>query len=572
MSISHVDADQRAYGPPNTSIPGSPVQYFINPLGIQSIILSAAELGSPTVLTSDSLKAFSANIHLQPQAGASGSITFPLVQGMAFVTSCYNRLQPVIQSGVIFRSVVAAGTVRNMFKYRIVLEDGKNWLLYAFSADGADPKFQVQSNTMLRGPPAWTGTVQVCKNPSGADGESRYDASAGVYATTATIGGTVSGSSGTYELSWQKAGLESCPLLMFALPHHVESFAPATASCSTTITLQTTTKGLATAIVADSWTMVEDELPTDMGFAPWSPSTGSVSTVSGTAINAINNVGAMEISQDMMAQTNLDSLYFSGKALSKFATMVYTIHDLAKNPGLAAAGLAKLKDAFNRFASNQQTYPLVYDTAWKGLVSSGSYVTGNSGQDFGNTYYNDHHFHFAYFVHCASIIGYLDPSWVGPNQEFVSLLLRDAANPSAQDSHFPFSRMFDWYHGHSFAKGLFESGDAKDEESSSEDAMFAYAMKMWGRTVGDLSMELRGTLMLRILSRTLQNYFLLDSSNANQPPNFIANHVTGIVSKPYSPFANNADHGLMLCSSSRTRLTIRHTLVGTLSTSKGKPC
>jgi len=127
MSISHVDADQRAYGPPNTSIPGSPVQYFINPLGIQSIILSAAELGSSTVLTSDSLKAFSANIHLQPQAGASGSITFPLVQGMAFVTSCYNRLQPVIQSGVIFRSVVAAGTVRNMFKYRIVLEDGKNW-------------------------------------------------------------------------------------------------------------------------------------------------------------------------------------------------------------------------------------------------------------------------------------------------------------------------------------------------------------------------------------------------------------------------------------------------------------
>jgi endoglucanase Acf2 len=39
--------------------------------------------------------------------------------------------------------------------------------------------------------------------------------------------------------------------------------------------------------------------------------------------------------------------------------------------------------------------------------------------------------------------------------------------------------MFDWYHGHSFAKGLFESADGKDEESSSEDAFFAYAIKMW---------------------------------------------------------------------------------------------
>lgn len=508
------------------------MQYFINPLGIQSIILSAAELGSSTVLTTDSLGAFSANVHLQPQAGAPGSISFPLVQGMGFVTGCYIRLQPVIQSGVIFRSVVSSGTVRSSFKYRITLEDGKNWLLYATSEDGTDPKIQLQTNTLLRGQPGWTGTVQVCKNPSGGDGESRYDASAGVYATTANIGGTVSGTTGTYQIWWQKAGVVSCPLLMFALPHHVESFAPATASGSTNIKLQTTTKGVATAIAADSWTLIEEELPTDMGFAPWSPATGSVKTLSGAAINAINNVGASEISQDMMAQTNLDSMYFSGKALSKFATLVYTIHDLAQNPSLAAAGLAKLKDAFNRFASNRQTYPLVYDTAWKGLVSSGSYITGNPGQDFGNTYYNDHHFHYGYFVHCASIIGYLDPSWVGPNQDYVNLLLKDAANPSTQDGLFPFSRTFDWYHGHSFAKGLFESGDSKDEESSSEDAMFAYAMKMWGRTVGDLSMELRGALMLKILSRTLRNYFLMDSSNTNQPPNFIANRVTGIVSKP----------------------------------------
>jgi endo-1,3(4)-beta-glucanase len=77
---------------------------------------------------------------------------------------------------------------------------------------------------------------------------------------------------------------------------------------------------------------------------------------------------------------------------------------------------------------------------------------------------------------------------------------------------------------------LFESADGKDQESSSEDAFFAYAVKMWGKTVEDLGMELRGNLMLSILARTLRHYYLMEESNRNQPPRFIGNKVAGIVS------------------------------------------
>ncbi len=114
------------------------------------------------------------------------------------------------------------------------------------------------------------------------------------------------------------------------------------------------------------------------------------------------------------------------------------------------------------------------------------------------------------------------------------MLVRDVSSPSNQDPVFPFSRNFDWYHGHSWAKGLFESGDGEDEESSSEDAMFAYSLKMWGRTSGDKSMEARGNLMLSVLARSLQNYFLLEKSNQNQPASFIRNNVIGIVSGHFS--------------------------------------
>ena len=111
----------------------------------------------------------------------------------------------------------------------------------------------------------------------------------------------------------------------------------------------------------------------------------------------------------------------------------------------------------------------------------------------------------------------------------MNALVRDAANPSLKDNLFPFSRMFDWYHGHSFAKGLFESADSKDEESTSEDVFFSYAIKMWGYVNRDRSMEARGNLMLSIQARTLTDYFLMQRNNVNQPSNFIGNKVTGIV-------------------------------------------
>lgn len=99
--------------------------------------------------------------------------------------------------------------------------------------------------------------------------------------------------------------------------------------------------------------------------------------------------------------------------------------------------------------------------AWGGIVSSASYVTGNSGADFGNTYYNDHHFHYGYHILAAAIIGHLDSDWLKQNRDYVNVLVRDVANPSAKDKLFPMWRNFDWYHGHSWAHGLYAAMDGK---------------------------------------------------------------------------------------------------------------
>ena len=398
MAISHIDANQRAFGPANDKIPGSPVRYFINPIGIQSLILSAAELGPAAVLASENLDAFSAQAVLRPFARSANRVSFPLVQGMGFVTGVYTNLQLVIQSSVFFRNVVAAGSPRNgIFKYNITLEDGKNWLLYAKPNDGQDPHLSLVSNSKLQGPRSWSGVVQIAKNNDGAAGEAVYDGSAGVYATSAKVTGSTDGTTGTYRLEWSKAGGvtgDAVKLIMYALPHHVQSLSGSTTLQIKSLRLQTTSKGLASGVVADSWTLIERNLPTDIGFAPWSPSRRQVTSIPDVARQAIRDAANSEVNQDMDAQTNLDSMYFSGKALSKFATLLYTIDRLEQQPSLAAEGLSRLKAAFARFVDNRQKFPLAYESAWKGVVSTGSYVTGDSGQDFGNTFYNDHHFHY----------------------------------------------------------------------------------------------------------------------------------------------------------------------------------
>lgn len=59
--------------------------------------------------------------------------------------------------------------------------------------------------------------------------------------------------------------------------------------------------------------MVENNLPTEIGFDPWNPENRGQVRLSPVAIQAVNQAGNSEVAQDFNARTNLDSMYFSGK-------------------------------------------------------------------------------------------------------------------------------------------------------------------------------------------------------------------------------------------------------------------
>lgn len=140
------------------------------------------------------------------------------------------------------------------------------------------------------------------------------------------------------------------------------------------------------------------------------------------------------------------------------------------------------------------------------------------------------------------MLAHLDPTWTSSasNLAYVNSLVRDVANPSSSlDPHFPAFRTFDWYHGHSWAHGLFESSDGKDQESSSEDSMHVYALLMWAQATNNQALYQRSALQLSLLSRSLNSYYLYSSSNPSsniQPKEFVGNKVAGIL------FENKIDH------------------------------
>jgi len=62
LSVTHVDIDQRAFGPDPSA---NPVEYLIYPVGLESMVISAQGLGESTTLSMDSATAFSVNLNVR---------------------------------------------------------------------------------------------------------------------------------------------------------------------------------------------------------------------------------------------------------------------------------------------------------------------------------------------------------------------------------------------------------------------------------------------------------------------------------------------------------------------------
>ncbi|AMD19000.1 HBR099Cp [Eremothecium sinecaudum] len=527
MAVNHVKESQRVFDDRNT-----PPRYFYGPVYISSIVFGCTDFQSRKDMKITVVNPRQLSVEMRLGRSEEEYIQFPLVQGMGLITAVYYNLIPRLSSRVGFRSIEGQTSPRSgINKYKIVLNNHVTWTLYVSNPSGKSTRLALQDGDIVSDKSVYGCVFQVIPETDPV-----VDSVAGCYITSVDFSGSVDGNRGNYTFKYNTAGSSnSGNPLIYALPHQYQNFTLRTTG-KTNLKLESVVKGMMQGYITKVFD-INVEVHSDLGFDPYTTIPGkNPPRYSNDVLNAIRKAASSEVDDNVLHETDLDSMYFAGKALAKYAWILYCCQFILHDQKLVSNLMPKLKEALRRFITNKQKLPLVYDTTWGGLISS-----GNEHQDFGNSNYNDHHFHYGYHVIACAIVAKVDREagdgkWLGENKAWVENLIRDYANPSTEDKYFPVFRSFDWFNGHSWAKGLFHSNDGKDQESSSEDVNASYALKLWGLVTGNKNLAKIGDLMIGVLRTSSQNYFLYTSDNTTEPHQFIPNKVSGIL------FENKIDH------------------------------
>ncbi|GJP41208.1 hypothetical protein CLOM_g882 [Closterium sp. NIES-68] len=191
----------------------------------------------------------------------------------------------------------------------------------------------------------------------------------------------------------------------------------------------------------------------------------------------------------------ITSTYYFGKTAARAARLALIAEQLGET---AAAGkaVAVVRDALTLwFNGSFQGNSLLYDPAWGGVVSSSG--AADSGADFGMGCFNDHHFHFGYWLYAAAVVAKADPTWAMTHRHAVLNLVSDIMSPRATAA-FPRLRHFDLYALHSWASGLFEFGDGRNQESFSEAVNGYHGVALLGLAFGDMHLANLGATLAAV--------------------------------------------------------------------------
>ncbi len=212
--------------------------------------------------------------------------------------------------------------------------------------------------------------------------------------------------------------------------------------------------------------------------------------------------------------------YFGGKGLYRDAMLL----EIAKAVGAKDAAKTvkdRLTTALQRWtepkgADARATECFVYDATYHGMIGLKA--------SFGSDEYNDHHFHYGYFLYAAGVLCADDSALAAKLAPVMDLLAADIASPT-DTGFFPQWRPFDAYASHSWASGTSPFADGNNQESSSE-AVNAWAgLALWTRARGDKAMEQQATWMHSLEAQTALAYWLAPDMSAF--PGF-QHHIVGI--------------------------------------------
>lgn len=330
----------------------------------------------------------------------------------------------------------------------------------------------------------------------------KLQAYSGIYPTGGSVQLTSQENNPTLTINWTTniPATTAKNLLMLTLPHHQELL-PKTSSLWDESINYDSIRGQMLGFIGTTWTLQYKNPGVD-----WYCNGNS------NNISKFTTLFHKYLDKEDLSTQATDSYGF-GKEVARLARLALIGHQ-TNYPTKTKEILDVIKTAFKPWIPSggsqlgTNTNPLYYDSQWGGICTQNGLESHD--QDYGMGWYNDHHFHFGYFIYAAAVYLHLaaelqetDSKFDSALIKFTKELIRDIANPNTDDGYFPEFRLMDWYLGHSLAAGIFPFDNGKNQESTSEAVNAWYGISLFGNALAKYPNQQEQTNPLQNLGNTL---------------------------------------------------------------------
>ncbi|MFS7955905.1 putative glucan endo-1,3-beta-D-glucosidase [Helianthus anomalus] len=448
------------------------------------------------------------------------NLRFFLVRGSPFITC--QILQPLQLSISTIHAILDLAPNSSNTRFKIRLNNGQTWLLYSSSP------INLTHNVSKIESLDFSGVIRIAVLPnsdSGSDFETILDRFSSCYPVSGRVEFTGPFS---VEYKWEKKGWGD--LLMLANPLHIRLID----NCNGSVSVLNNVKyksldGELVGVVGDSWVLKPDPV-----------------SITWHSIKGVRNEGYSEIVEALVKDVSgLDSSaiqttssYFYGKLVARAARFALIAEEIGYLEVIPKVGKF-LKEAIEpwlvgTFGSNG----FLYDRVWGGLVTKQGAT--DTGADFGFGVYNDHHFHIGYFLYGIAVLAKIDPIWgLKYRPQAYSLMADFMTLGKGPNAKYTRLRCFDLWKLHSWASGLTEFTDGRNQESTSEAVNAYYSAALMGLAYGDAHLVALGSLLTSMEIHASQTWWHVKETDTIYAADFTReNRVVGVL------WANKRDSGL----------------------------
>ncbi|XP_061365961.1 glucan endo-1,3-beta-D-glucosidase ARB_01444-like [Gastrolobium bilobum] len=415
----------------------------------------------------------------------SSNLRFFLVRGSPFITASVTK--PTSLSITTVHTIVFLSSNDDKTKYTLQLNNNQTWLIYTSSPINLN-----HGVSEVKSKPFY-GIIRIAVLP---DSNPKCGEILDKFSSCYPVSGDAALKK-TFRVvyKWQKK--RSGDLLMLAHPLHVKLLSK---DCNVTV-LQDfkyrSVDGDLVGVVGDSWALETDPVP-----VTWHSNRGIKEESYDEIVSALSK----DVKELNSSAISTNSSYFYGKLVGRAARLALIAEEVSF-PKVIPTIREFLKDTIQPWLDGTfKGNGFLYDRKWGGLVTEQG--STDSTADFGFGIYNDHHFHLGYFLYGIAVLAKIDPAWGQKYKPQAYSLVTDFMNLGQRyNSNYPRLRCFDLYKLHSWASGLTEFEDGRNQESSSEAVNAYYSAALMGLAYGDTNLVATGSTLVALEIRSAQTWW-----------------------------------------------------------------